>query len=70
MTFGPGNLLGEEDCEEGDSGMYRTGVRCMTQTGRLYALRREDFQKLQTQLPVWQAITRQSRQKLVAYKAQ
>lgn len=70
MTIGAGNLLGEEDCEEGESGLYRTSVRCVSQTGRLYSLRREDFQKLQTQLPVWQAIMRQSRQKLVAYKAQ
>lgn len=43
MTIGPGNLLGEEDCEEGDFGLYRTSVRCVSQTGRLYSLRREDF---------------------------
>lgn len=52
MTAGPGNFLGEEDAI---SGQYQVTVKCLSQVGRLYKMRREDFLKLQTQGSVWVA---------------
>ena len=53
MTAGPGNLLGEEDAVVGT---YQVTVRCLSQVGRLYRMRREDFLKFQTQQNVWHAL--------------
>lgn len=43
MTIGSGNLLGEEDCEESEPGVYNCHVKCISRTGKLFALTREDF---------------------------
>ena len=46
IKVGVGNLLGEEDIVEANRLHYTVSVKCVSQTGLLFALSAAQFQKL------------------------
>ncbi|CDW74956.1 UNKNOWN [Stylonychia lemnae] len=52
---GISQLIGDEDVAL-NSTLYQTTIRCISQTGELIRIKREDFQRLQAQGPTWNEI--------------